>query len=233
MHDEIFTGVPKDDAHFWQMVEDNFEFARQLLEDTHIESEEEAIAGTFRSNSKGKYAVSPLRMISKRNVDGEYDQTEYCVFLGREQLPALNRLIAERNFCIEFAQRWGVLQYCHGYLATHHFATNDDFASKRGAAQRAQETSVRHQKIWVSAIIAREMIAGKNRKESERVVEETTKSFMDTNGHGEAFPKEWFQQILDDHGHLKTTYGKAQISGRSAKKLSESYDAAEFPPLSR
>ena len=230
MYDLALTQPPRDEDHLWAMILDNFQHARHVLEDFHVETLEEALSAEFRTSENGKIALQPLTVLAHRNVHEAYDQREYCLELGRATLPVVEQLIHERQLTPGFFQSWGVLQFCHGYLASHLFATNDDVASSRGARNKAREVSVDCKRVWVARILRREIARGKTRKEAERVVAEVVLRFKEAGGYGVDYPAQWFDDILTSRNALKTTYGKSQMPNKSLNEWAD-WNEPFLPPL--
>ena len=132
MYNEDVTANPRDEGHFWEMVEENFEFARHVLEDYPLETREDAI------KSGGK---SAFRALAYRGTSEEMDQRDYYYEMGNHLLPEVWALIERRELSLEFVQQWGKLMFCHGMLASYVFDDADPMASARGALKSAEVRS--------------------------------------------------------------------------------------------
>lgn len=122
MYDPTYTDAPRDKDHLWEMIERNVESARHVLEDYHLESRDEAIAGEFRPRAvgaggktgkrskAGPHVLRPMNILAYRQVDEDYDQRDYCYELGRETLPQVQEMIDARELTPAFFQAWAVLQ---------------------------------------------------------------------------------------------------------------------------
>ncbi|MBB3933361.1 hypothetical protein GGR25_004434 [Kaistia hirudinis] len=237
MYNDDVLKAPESEAHFWEMVEANFEFARHVLEDYPLETREDAIYGVDENGSPRTeameviaYRKNSVQVIAYRNTSEDYEQRQYCYDLGRAVLPIVRRMIDSRELTQAFVHEWGKLQFCHGYLASLVFDDSDGMAQNRGAAKRAAEMSVDDKRAWVARILARETAAGRMRKEAERVVEDLAKQFRDAGGYGPGYPPDWFADLLKDNGTLKSTYGKGQMPGTSLEARANCVEQ-ELPPL--
>lgn len=231
MYDEIFTQKPIDDDHFWEMVESNFDHARHIIDDFHVESEQEAIDATFRRAGNEKIRLNPFTVIAYRRGDQGYDLRDYCLDLGRKALLDVEKGIEGRILTSEFVQSWGILQYCHGYLSSLVFETNDGLGSVRGGLRKAQNVSVDQQRIWMAKFIVEEVRKGIYRKNAEFNALQSINKFIKSGGWGDKYPAEWFDEMLNNKKELKSTYRSTHLYGEEMHELASKY-SDELPPLS-
>src|SRR5215207_5288017 len=155
MYDDQFTQTPRDEDHFWEMTRDNFEVIKQVLLEPIFETEEEAISGEHRRNAAGNISRIPMELIRYRNISPEYDNREYFYSLGRDLIPTVEEHIEWRQLTPAFAQDWGVIMFCHGYVAAHFFDDSDDLSKRRGGKAAAKETSKDAQRVWIARLLLR------------------------------------------------------------------------------
>lgn len=60
MYNDDVLKEPESEAHFWEMVEANVEFARHVLEDYPLETREDAIYGTDENGSPRQGAMEVI-----------------------------------------------------------------------------------------------------------------------------------------------------------------------------
>jgi hypothetical protein len=230
MYAPEFTDLPQDEEHFWEMAEQNLEFAWHVLNDHPLETKEDALSSKYRSaGTDGKIFLPGLAVVAYRRGTDAMDQRDYFFELGRRLLPIVTDMVNAREMTPEFVQLWGVLHCCHGYIASYLFDDGDNFSQNYGARDRAKSISVDAKRTWVARILRRELSAGRNRKDAERAVEAVVKTYIRAGGNGSAFPAEWFEDLLQKRGSLKTTYRKGQMPGA---RLGEWADREfELPPI--
>ena len=230
MYDEFSIAFPKDEDHLWEMIEFNFEHARHVLEDYPVETYEEAIRGTFRALAGGKFSLSPFRVLAYRDQgeDG-YDQRDYCIELGRSTLPVVAEMIKACKLTPEFFQSWGILQFCHGYLASHLFATKEDLASKRAGIKTGNQRSKYQQRKWIARIMLPLVERGATRDQAEEVVVQRVRSAIENEQLRGGFSVEWFTCILT-HGELAATYDFKHFLRKEMQQLVEE-SSDDIPPV--
>lgn len=97
---------------------------------------------------------------------------------ARELLPLIHQLIDEKKFTPEFVQSWGMLMYCHGFIAAHLFDGSDDLALQRAARIRTRD---RH-KEWVAKTLLHALSEPKmSRAKAEKMLIEKVNTLLDTN----------------------------------------------------
>ncbi|MFC3695766.1 hypothetical protein [Chenggangzhangella methanolivorans] len=114
MYHEDAVVTPRDTDHFWVLVEENIGYLRTVL-GARIESEEEALAGTFREGDNNK--LTGMMMIAHAGTSEANDMRYYFHFVGNDALKIVEEGLANRKLSIEFCQAWGVAHCAHGYLA--------------------------------------------------------------------------------------------------------------------
>lgn len=231
MYDDEYTQTPRDAEHLWQLARENLELAKQVLLYPHLETEEEALAGTYRLRPDGSRARVPMEVIRFRNTSPGYDNRDHFYEMGRALIPIVERHIELRALSPAFVQDWGKLMFCHGYIAAHFFDDSDDLGSRRGGNAAAQKKSKEKQRVWVARLLQRELKAGMKRKEAERKVAAYIKSVEQRGGCPPSFPAAWFGEILQPNGLLKSTYGARQMSEGTGIPRWAAKELLPLPPL--
>lgn len=216
MYNDDLLELPRDEEHFWAMIEDHFAHACHVLQDYEIETREEAIES----------ASEPMRGIAYRNIPEEYDQREYCLEMGRDLIPAVEGLIRKRKVTLEFAQQWGKLMFCHGLIAGSVLDIGDDLATARGGRARAHVAYLR--KRWLAEVFALPRFDGMKRAAKDYAVAE----FLDLvrRRDDNATFVEWIDCFVDG-AELRPTYqGKNFLNKDINTLLSDPWEA-DLPPI--
>ncbi|HVI30170.1 hypothetical protein [Hansschlegelia sp.] len=226
MYDPEVTRAPDDEAHFWRMVEDNLEHARHVLFDYVAETREEAVRGEFRTGGPKETSLAPMSVLSFRAVSSEYDQRDYCLELGRATFPVAQRLARARALTPEFAQAWGVLQFCHGYLASHLFDDADTLAQSRAALRSAVARSNLPQRTWIAKLALMGRAEGLKRSE----IDERLGAYIASFPRSPTFPAAWFD-VLIKKGQLRDTFTEKRFSYLEMEALVDEGIDDPIPPV--
>ncbi|RYG88717.1 MAG: hypothetical protein EON59_03585 [Alphaproteobacteria bacterium] len=194
MYSDDELAVPKNQGAFWSMAEANFEHARHVLEDYPAQSRDEALAGHRRA----------MEVIAFRNVDDGYDQRDHFLHMGRELLPQVRALMDRRELSPEFAQEWGKLMYCHGFIASYVFDDSDDLATQRGNARSAAVRSNKLHKQWLAHIFQRPEFAALKREVADEQVGRFLARLRANPQSAALYPKGWFDKLLTGRGDLRS-----------------------------
>lgn len=145
MYDDHFLEVPKDADQFWLIVNENFEFARHVLEDYPLQSKEDAIEGRLPS----------FLVIRYQGTSEEMNQRDHFYKIGNDLIPEVARFISSRTMDIEFCHQWSKLMFCHGFIASYVFEDADAMATARGNRRSAEARSPIAPKTWLAHVHAR------------------------------------------------------------------------------
>ncbi len=104
MTDNQRDRTPMQAEAFWEEVYMELLGADVLLFNTHVETKEEALRGTYRRQTGLHPDALAMTVIRQRNITGGYDQLKYYLDRGRLLLPVAWDMYAERNFSFEFAR---------------------------------------------------------------------------------------------------------------------------------
>lgn len=222
MHGEELTGTPKDEKHFWEMTEQNFELARHVLEDYPLEDREQAIEDENHA---------PMMVIAYRNVSADYDLRPYAYDLGRKLLPRVRELVKARVITPEFCQAWGVLMFCHGYIASHIFDDSDDVALIRNQRKSAAARSSVPHRCWLAFVFARPEFANQKRDVVDQDVGAFLAAMRDNRSVVKQYPDGWFDKILKKG----TTELRSTFTGKNfpleEMEYARSFGSEDLPPL--
>lgn len=212
------------------MTRQNFEIIKQVLLEPIFETEEDAISGKHRRNADGKITNTLMEMIRYRNISPEYDSRAHFYSMGRALIATVNGHIERRQITPAFTQDWGVIMFCHGYIAAHFFDDSDDLSKRRGGRAAAKESSKDAQRVWIARLLADELGVRPGRKAAERTIAERVQAIRDRGGYPPIFPPSWFDAIVDSNGNLKSTYGARQMP---ATRLPEwtGKEVGALPPI--
>ncbi|MEZ0214622.1 MAG: hypothetical protein ACAH27_17005 [Xanthobacteraceae bacterium] len=186
MYDPVFTDPPRDEAHFWELVEENFDHALQALSVHPVETKEDAISGRYRFvGDDGKLYLPGLSVIVYRGDSAEMDQRDHYLELGRELLPVVRNMIDDRKLTQEFTHLWSVLQFCHGFIASYLFCDSDSMASARGGAGKKRQG----QRKWIATLISRLQAKDMTRNEIDELLGKFIKAHITKLRNNKVWPR--------------------------------------------
>ncbi|KPF62760.1 hypothetical protein IP69_20100 [Bosea sp. AAP35] len=230
MYSEDQTDPPRDEAHFWQMMKDNFEEAKFILS-LPLQTREEALSGDEHEvHEPASCLFIPYRASSEGN-----DQREYFYDLGNAQIPRLERLFRERQLNLDFVQAWGVLMCALGHTLNFVMDGSKLLETERAAAASARKRSLIDQRRWLAHILLPHADGHAKRDRAEEFAVEQIERLIEQKGVG-GFPPEWFAALLADKrnkagkkSHLKTSFQQRKFSVKEMKKLVQA-GADGLPP---
>jgi hypothetical protein len=181
---------------FWDEIETELYGADYLLRSVHVETREEAIAGTYRQfaadNKRGG-----MEVIRRRNVGDSFDQLDHYLELGRTLLPRAWELAAERQLTLEFVRIWMDLQLCHGFLIAHYMDNSDDLTAHRGGLKNRDKLAA--QKKWLSHYIAPRLGKRGSIKEALTAALTVIHDRIE-RPNGPPFGPDWYRAMLNKEG---------------------------------
>lgn len=121
MYADEFTRLPVDTNDLWTVLQRQFEFVEDALLHTGVETENEALIDTDASRAKR----IPFVAIRYRGTSAENDQRDYFLSMGRELCAPVREPLEKRELSPALVQQWGMVMFCHGYIATHIFDDTD------------------------------------------------------------------------------------------------------------
>lgn len=186
---------PSEDR-FWEEIEMELENAELLLTRTHVETHEEAIAGTFR-NSRGDDDVGGMEVLRRRKVGARFDQLDHYLERGRILLPSAWALARSRQMTFEFVRIWTDLQVCHGFLIAHYMDNSDDLTAHRGGEKNRKRLAA--QKKWLCHYLAPRI--GKRGTLKEAFSSAISEIHHRIESPGKPpFDSQWYRDMLDVNG---------------------------------
>jgi hypothetical protein len=204
MYHDDFLRIPTDTADMWAVLRDHFEQIEGIFFGYGVETRAEALSGEYR---KGPHKGA-MQMVRYRNVHPDYDNREYFYELAHEFLPLVARDLEEESLSPAFVQRWGVLMYCHGYIASYIFDDSDDLQPQRAGAVRTRDL---HRK-WVAATMLPFIDdRGLTRREAEERTVALIHEIQRTGKYPEGFDKYSFSALLSGN-NLVSSYTQKRVS---------------------
>ncbi len=222
MYNDDLIAIPKDNEHFWKMAEENFEFARHVLEDYHLQTRDEAISDE---------QTPAFLVLAYRPSEEGMDQRDYCYQLGRSLLPKVKALLEHRKFTAEFVQEWGKLMYCHGVMVPYIFTEKDTLSESRRAVKSAAKRSTLTHRQWLAHIFALPMFANLKRWDADEQVGHFLKSLSENPEFLWQCPKGWFSKILNNNGTLRSTFCEKNFSKNEMEYARTLPFHSDMPPV--
>ena len=230
MYNEDVTRVPRDADDLWVVLREQFDFVRDVLWDTEIETHEDALDNIYhRQNDAGAVQRGSMAAIRYRGTSEELNQLDHFLEMGRSLLPFIDQEIDERRMSPEFVQQWGKVMFCHGFVAAHVFDDTDVLAHQRAGRKTGQMRSKDAQRKWLAHIMVPLMDAGLKRAQAEEVVVACVAKALEHADLRGDFPETWFRAIVT-HGGLASTYDNKHFSKKQMRTLLVE-PADDIPPL--
>ena len=149
MYNDEVTRAPKDEDELWELLREQFEFVRDVLQNLPAETREEALenaADTKRSRTN-------LTVVRYRGTSEELDNRDYYLEMGRTLLPYIKGAIKRRKLTPRFVQQWGKVMFCHGYVASYVLDDSDDLAHARAGFKTGKLRSKASQRKWIAHLM--------------------------------------------------------------------------------
>jgi hypothetical protein len=186
MYDDQLTRIPANDDELWQVLTDSLDLIEMTLLDTAVETEDAALEARDSSFMSIRY----------RGVSVEEDNRDYFLEMGRELLPLVRGAVAARDMSPGLIQRWGMLQFCHGYIAAHILDDTDPLVSRRAGLKRGRQVSKNTQRKWLAHVILGLRKMGWTRAEAEERVVEIIEQVRTSNSIGPGFDDAWYKVMI-------------------------------------
>lgn len=221
--------VPRTEEELWEELWDQFLAARNVLEDTPLESREDAIADRSTSSPENHARSADEGVIRYRGASFELDSRESYLEFGRSLIPYAERSIRAKRMSRRFLVEWGHLMMCHGFILSFILDDSDDLKHQRAGNKTAQLRSKEAHRKWVAKIILAQMDIGNSRDEAEAFVAAFAKSVIKGGDFPEGFGKGWFESLLS-RGELKATYDYKHLSLKRMRALAAA-SSDDIPPV--
>jgi hypothetical protein len=214
----------------WVVLAKQFEFVEDALLYTGVETEEEALGIVNTDDSRAKRV--PFLAIRYRGTSGDNDQRDYFLSMGRDLCDSVREAIKRRELTPAFVQEWGMVMFCHGYIATHIFDDTDPMVSKRSGRIRGQQVSRHAQRKWLSHIILGLQEKGFTRARAEQRAAEIIQEIIARGEFPEGFDRAWFE-VMCTYSELASTYAPTKLTRKLmvALRAEPQDDIPPIPPL--
>jgi hypothetical protein len=205
-HDEVMM-TPRDEDHFWAMVEENFHSAVGTLK-LRLQTREESLF-------EAKHEATPQSCIRYREASPDHDQREHYYSMGRSLLPRVATLIEKKELTPEFAQLWGVLMFSFGHTVNYQMDDSPVLEAARAGAAGGKLRSLIPQRRWLAHIVLPKAMARSSRSDADDYAVWLIKLVIARDGIG-GFPPSWFKAMLSKKNEnvLKTTFQQKNFSVR-------------------
>lgn len=202
MYNEDVMRIPTDEPDMWGLLWQQFEYVRHVLWELPVESKKDALENTHHRSAEKKIVRSGIKVIRYRDTGGGLDQRDHFLTMGRELLPYIHQALDERQFTPEFAQQWGKIMFCHGYIASYVFDDTDDLLPERNRKVSAELTDRTSQRVFLARLILWFMDERKeSRKKAEASAAKAISAFLSSRII-ETLPRNfdvaWFQTLLSE-----------------------------------
>lgn len=223
MYNDEVNRLPSSEAEMWDVLGEQFEFARMVLAETPVETREEALSGSSWKRSVPGFAIR------YRGVSEENDLREHYLEMGQGLLDPVAEAISARQMTPEFMQQWGQLMFCHGYLASYALDDSDDLAHQRAGYRTAEKRSKDSQRHWLARLIVPLVDRGMSREQAEERVGEIVADILRRKVFSEGFAADWYAPMLTG-GYLASTYDSKHFSLKRMRAL-VAEPAGDIPPI--
>ncbi|WP_336532149.1 MULTISPECIES: hypothetical protein [unclassified Bosea (in: a-proteobacteria)] len=197
--------IPRDEDHFWHLMEENWRHAVQTLR-LRLQTRDEAL---FES----RYQASSQSCIRYREASADNDQREHYYDLGRAHLDRVWELIEGRNFTPELVQLWGVLMFSFGHTVNYQMDDSPVLEMARAGAASARARDLIQQRRWLAHVLLPTAKGWDRRDKADAEAVELIQRIIRLKGVG-GFPAQWFREILSkqNKNSLKSTFQQKNFS---------------------
>lgn len=221
--------TPVNSEHFWEQLQEIWEFVHNDLMDVRFEQEEEAIEKLYRdSQDPNDLRLDSLGVARYRDTD-DRDNLMHFHGLGLDALDETEAAIVKREMTAHFMRQWSILLSCHGYVAAAIMARGTDVQGKRAGKAGGNAVKVDAQRVWFSHYY----LDHYNRKQGRSITEDAIEKLVNhlVNGQSgldlDSETKQFFAKMLqpsltgavNEHRLLKNTYRETELSGPAMRKL--------------
>lgn len=215
MYSDITDRTPQNEKELLDFMREHFRAVEHILCDFPFETKEDAISGKYRDGGPKGAAMDVIRY---RDIDPDYDNRKYFYDMGRDKLPLVAQLLDEGELTPELIHEWGMIMFCHGYVAAHIFDDSDDLQAVRAGSVRPRD---RHRKWVAKALLEALSQPRSSRAKAEKLVFERVKNLLAANQIPDGFKGAAdFEKILTrDRDALKTSYTRKYLSVPEMRKI--------------
>ena len=204
----LYLPRPTTESQFWSRIEEMFEVARIDFATLRFETRDEAMGQKFRSSkTTDDFRLDSINLMRYRQTD-DRENLEYFWELGKSLLKPVSGHIQKRQLSMDFVHDWGVLMFCHGFVAPSAFALGEDLGSQRAGKAGGEYVSNRsyRKRKWVSHLLYRQLKNGRARKQADGDVAAAINLLRRRVPLPAGFEDKWFDGILTQRGQLRPTY---------------------------
>lgn len=222
MYNDEVTRPPRDEDDMWDLLREQFEFVRDALWQTPIETKDDALENLHHREKDGSIKRDGIAIIRYRNTGGEIDQRDHFLKMGEGLLPYIHEALDKRELTPEFVQQWGKIMFCHGYIASYIFDDTDDLLAERNRKKGGMATRRTSQHVFLSRLILHFMDHKRQvRKQAEGSAAEAISNFVSNGMFPKAFQKKWFEGLVSQRGEIVSTLRQKHMSDQNLRKLAQ------------
>lgn len=218
MYNEEIRRSPKDEDELWIILRQQFDFVREVLWETPLETREDSLNDRYQGVGGLESSRAPMVAIRFRGTSADYDNREYFLNVGRKLLPYVDWAIDTKQFTPEFVQKWGMIMFCHGYIASYFFDDSDDLLHVRAGKKGGQKRSKQAQRKWLARLMVPMIDDGKKRAAAQEDAAAHVKGIVDRGLFPVDFGRDWFASMLSGN-ELKSTYDDKHFSIKEMREL--------------
>ncbi len=230
MYSDDLTRTPADEDDLWVVLREQYAFARDAFFTVGVETEEEARGLDDSEEARMKRGpLGSLNTIRYRGVSEENDQRDYFLAMGRDLCPWIEVALDRQEMSPEFVQKWGMIMFCHGFVAAHIFDDSDPFVSQRAGTLAGRRRSKDPQRKWLSHILLHFMENGATRQDAEDEAADIIKEILKAGNFSAGYERVWFASMITQ-GDLAATYDSKHFATKKMEEL-RAEGVADIPPL--
>lgn len=202
---------------WWDFMEGDFQYKAEEIRHPIFETYEDAVDRVQAPDGSGRHHETGDLLLGipyLRGADRNFLQG--LVSESQKLIPQLEDMFEARAVTADFFFGLNRFNFIYGYIAAIIMFSSDDLGperskvgSKRSAAAARILTQQRSK--WVSHLLARQLGAGRKRKQAEHDVAKAINILIARDEFSSDFPKGWFEGILED-GKLRSSYLQKNLS---------------------
>src|SRR5690606_16777570 len=109
--------TPVSDEHFWDQLQEIWEFVHNDIMDVRFESEDAAIDKVFNDSRDPNNLRLDSLGIARYRVTDDRDNLTHFHGMALDALGETEAAITNRKMSAHFMRQWAILLSCHGYVA--------------------------------------------------------------------------------------------------------------------
>lgn len=206
----------------WAGIKKHFETLCADIEHYCVETREQALEGTRLVDDPEigpGFKYKHESVVPFRKTD-DHPMLEEQFRMAQALIPKVRADIKARTMNFDFMRDWGLLCYASGYVMCTWFARDsDDLGSDRGVRRSAENRNKDRHRYFIALHTLPLLNEGVTRKRAELIAATKINAAIAANNPMPLLATSELRELLNDKGHLKTTYCGKKFTKKEMEAL--------------